>query len=165
MGAPPGPKPAPTADKVARGNPGKRALNKNEAEPHKLSILPPAPEYIGEFGAREWNRVGPILVKHGLLTEVDMQVFEAYCLNVQLMIDARDEIKKNGMLVMGARGRVRNPAIAAFSAASTAIRGFASEFGLSPSARSRIKLPGDDTDLLGGVMGDDDAPDDFQQGL
>lgn len=165
MGGVPGPRPAPTADKELRGNPGKRPLNKNEAKPHKLTELPEPPDYIGDYGAREWNRVGPELIKLGLMSTVDLQVFEAYCLNVQLMVDARKAIADKGMLVNGARGKVRNPAIAAFASASTAIRGFASEFGLSPSARSRIKLPTDSDDILAGLMGDDDTPDDFTQGV
>ena len=156
--------PIPTAIKELRGNPGKRALNDAEPEPDKLMKLPEPPSYIGEYGAREWNRVGPILIKLGLLTEADMQVFEAYCLNVQLMVDARNEIEEKGMLVTGARGKVRNPAIAAFSAASTAVRGFAAEFGLTPSARSRIKLPTSDDNPLAGLMGDD-GPDDFTRGV
>lgn len=157
--------PIPTAIKELRGNPGKRALNDAEPEPDKLKKLPKADEeLLGEFGAREWNRVGPILLKLGLLTEADLQVFEAYCLNVQLMVDARNEIKDKGMLVTGARGKVRNPAIAAFSAASTAVRGFAAEFGLTPSARSRIKMPASDVDPLQGLMAGDE-PDDFTRGV
>jgi P27 family predicted phage terminase small subunit len=124
--------------------------------------MPPPPSYLGTYGTKEWLRTGPKLVKAKLLNETDRPAFEAYCLNIDLMIDARIDIKDNGMQVLGHRGYVRNPAIAAFGQASTAIRGFVSEFGLSPSARSRIRIPTEDTDILKELMGDD-GPDDFTE--
>jgi P27 family predicted phage terminase small subunit len=158
-----GRKSVPTAEKILRGNPGKRPLNDSEAMPQELGTLPPAPDYIGEYGGREWNRIGQQLIDLHLLTSIDLQVFEAYCLNVELMVRARESIQDNGMTVQGSRGPVRNPAIAAFGQATTAIRSLASEFGLSPSARSRIKLPTDDEETLAGLMGDVDTADDFDQ--
>lgn len=161
------PTPLPTAVHIARGNPGhkKKADLDLDREPNTKPILklPPAPEYLGEYGAREWYRSGPLLIENKLLHEGDLQVFEAYCLNVELMVQSQFAIKRDGMFPLGARGRVRNPAIAAFGQASTAIRGFAAEFGLTPAARSRIKLQPDDTDFLGDLGSGDE--DDFSQGV
>lgn len=164
MGRPPGPAPLSTEDKEARGNPGQRRLP-TEAERPATKLLfkmPPPPAYLGEYGTKEWNRTGPELVRMKMLGPSDLPAFESYCMNIQLMIDARLDIANNGMTVIGHRGRVRNPAIAAFGQASTAIRGFVSEFGLSPSARSRIRVPSDDVDIIKELMGDD-APDDFNE--
>ena len=157
------PKPLALEDKIARGNPGKQNLHKDLAPKQEILFeMPPPPDYLGEYGTKEWNRTGPQLVRMKMLGESDLPAFEAYCMNIQLMIDARLDIAQNGMTVIGHRGRVRNPAIAAFGQASTAIRGFVSEFGLSPSARSRIRIPKDDNDVLSLLMGDD-APDDFDE--
>lgn len=155
-----GRKPLALQDKIDRGNPGKRALHKETAP--KVDILfelPPAPNYLGTYGEKEWNRTGPKLVAAKMLAESDLPAFEAYCLNIDLMIESRLDIKENGMMVMGHRGWVRNPAIAAFGQASTAIRGFVSEFGLSPSARSRIRIPKDDQDVLGILLEGDEGED------
>lgn len=159
-------KPLSIEDKELRGNPGKRALPpKNERVLNdKLFEMPTAPDYLGDYGIKEWNRTGPKLVKAGMLNETDLPAFEAYCLNIELMIQARLDIRENGMQVLGHRGYVRNPAIAAFGQASTAIRGFVGEFGLSPSARSRIRIPTDDVDIMSELMGDD-GPDDFNEGI
>jgi P27 family predicted phage terminase small subunit len=164
MGRPSGPAPLSIEDKEARGNPGKRKLPSPAERPlnDRLFEMPPPPSYLGTYGTKEWLRTGPKLVKAKLLNETDLPAFEAYCLNIDLMIDARIDIKDNGMQVLGHRGYVRNPAIAAFGQASTAIRGFVSEFGLSPSARSRIRIPTEDTDILKELMGDD-GPDDFTE--
>lgn len=161
-----GRKPLSVEDKELRGNPGKTNLHKDTAPKLELLFeLPPAPEYLGEYGTREWNRTGPKLVAAKMLMESDMPAFEAYCLNIELMIQARLDIKDNGMTIIGHRGRVRNPAIAAFGQASTAIRGFVSEFGLSPSARSRIRIPKDDEDVFGLLGLNDEDTDDFEGGI
>lgn len=154
------PKPLSVEDKELRGNPGKRNLHKDTApKTDRLFELPPSPSYLGEYGTKEWNRTGPKLVDAKMLHETDLPAFEAYCMNIELMIQARFSIRDDGMMVMGHRGWVRNPAIAAFGQASTAIRGFISEFGLSPSARSRIRIPKDDEDVLSLLV--DDEADDF----
>lgn len=162
---PTGRKPLATEDKIARGNPGKRAINDDSPKMERLFELPKAPDYLGEFGIKEWNRTGPLLVEAKMLTESDLPAFQAYCMNIDLLIQAQLDIQANGMQVMGHRGWVRNPAIAAFGQASTAIRGFVAEFGLSPSARSRIKIPKDDQDVLKLMMSDDDGTDEFGEEL
>lgn len=166
MSRPPGPAPLSVEDKEARGNPGKANLHKDKLP--KLEVLfelPPAPQYLGKYGMKEWDRTGPLLVAAKMLTESDLPAFQAYCMNIDLLINAQLDIQANGMQVMGHRGWVRNPAIAAFGQASTAIRGFVSEFGLSPSARSRIRIPKDDQDVLGLLMGDDNDGEDFGEEL
>ncbi len=156
-----GPRPEPTAIKEMKGNPGKRALNDAEPQPSKVFSLPVPPESLGDAGTRLWKELGAELVRTGLLTFADLPMFEALCLNYDLMLAARVEIAQKGMLVHGARGKVRNPAIAAFSAATSAIKTLGAEFGMSPSARSRIKVPDGDDGLLAGLLGgnDDDLPD------
>ncbi len=156
-----GPAPEPTVIKQMKGNPGKRALNDSEPQPSKVFQLPEPPESLGDAGERLWTELGPELIRSGLLTFADLPMFEALCLNYDLMLAARVEIAEKGMLVHGARGKVRNPAIAAFSAATSAIKTLGAEFGMSPSARSRIKLPEGDDGLLAGLLGgegDDDLP-------
>lgn len=143
-------------DKIARGNPGKKPLHEDKVPKQEMLFeMPPPPPYLGEYGTKEWLRTGPQLVRMKMLGESDLPAFESYCMNIELMIQARLDIAENGMTVIGHRGRVRNPAIAAFGQASTAIRGFVSEFGLSPSARSRIRIPKDDVDVLQLMLGDE----------
>lgn len=139
------------------GNPGKRALPKpgEEPEPAAVEELPPPPEWLGDFGVKEWERVGPALIGLRLLTETDLLTFAAYCANVDLMIESMLDIQKNGTTIRGARGDVRNPALASFAQAVTALRALACEFGMTPSSRARMKLPGDDGESLSDLMGDD----------
>ncbi len=152
-----GPPPIPTEVKRLMGNPGKRRLPKpgEEPEPDHVSELPEPPEWLGSYGAAEWRRAGPILMKIRLLTESDLLAFGAYCANVDLMIESKFDIEKNGATITGQRGgSVRNPALASFSQAVTALRALATEFGMTPSSRARMRLPGDDGESLDDLMSD-----------
>lgn len=156
-----GRRPLPTEVKRLMGNPGRRKLPKpgEEPTPEVVSSLPPSPDWLGEYGAKEWERVGPILIEQRLLTESDLYTFGAYCANVDLMVESKLDIKKNGHVIAGARGEVRNPALAAFSQAVTSLRALATEFGMTPSSRARMRLPGDDGESLSDLMADDSAED------
>jgi phage terminase small subunit len=73
-----GPKPQPTALKIERGNPGKRALNPDEPE------LPPpavttAPAELTGVALDEWNLQVDVLIERGVLTSADMFAFRQYC--------------------------------------------------------------------------------------
>jgi P27 family predicted phage terminase small subunit len=143
------------------GNPGKRRLPKEgeEPEPEAIDALPEPPDWLGQYGRKEWERVGPALMDMRLLTEADLLAFCAYCANVDLMIESKNDIDKNGATILGARGYVRNPALASFAQAVTALRALATEFGMTPSSRARMRLPGDDGESLADLMGDDSTED------
>lgn len=151
-----GRKPTATAEKKLYGNPGKRALNNAEPEPDKLTELPEPPEWLGEHGREAWERNGPILLGMTLLTTADLDLFATLCQNIDIMINSSLDVKKNGYTVMGQRGWTRNPALASFAAASSAIKSLASEFGMTPSSRAKIKLPEDDDGWSIDNLGDAD---------
>lgn len=155
----PSPRPIPTALKRLRGNPGRRPLNDDEPQPAELVALGDPPDFLGPYGIEEWRRAGPVLIDLGLLTEADLMVFTTYCMNVNILIEAQHDIERNGMTIDGARGPVRNPALATFAAATTALRSLAAEFGMTPSSRSRMRMPGDERESLEDLLGGDEGED------
>lgn len=136
-----GRKPLATADKKLRGNPGKAKLNDQEPEPELVTEMPAPPDFLGKYAVESWNKNGPVLIELGLLTESDMELFASLCQAFHVLVEASLEINEKGMTIIGARGRVRNPALATFAAAQTQHRALSAEFGMSPSSRSRIKVP------------------------
>lgn len=148
---PEGRKPVPTELHKLRGNPSKKHLPgaKEEPQPEISSECPIAPDWLGPYARKEWDRVAPYLWKNGLLTEADETALASYCQNVDLMVAATMDINEKGYTVMGQRGPVRNPALASFAQATTAMRAMATEFGMTPSSRSRIRLPNDPGTSLG----------------
>lgn len=72
-----GRKPTPTAIKELEGNPGKRPLNAKEPKPVKKA--PACPKWLEPEAKKEWRRLSKQLEQLGVLTELDMASFAAYC--------------------------------------------------------------------------------------
>ena len=135
-------RPIPTALKVLEGNRGHRPLP--EGEPKPENILLECPEYLqaDEIAYSEWNRLIPELYKLGLLTTVDQTVLELYCSQYSIYRKALKTISDKGLITNNIRqGDKANPSVAIAREAAKTIKAIAIEFGLTPSARSRIKLP------------------------
>lgn len=138
----PGPPPKPTRIKELNGNPGQRPLNKDEPKPRQGAPKPP-PHLTGEALA-EWGRIVPELDRIGLLTKVDRAYLIAYCEAWATFDEARQQISRDGILVPGRGGMVRNPAAFVMKDAADMMLKFGSRFGLSPSDRTRLSVESDD---------------------
>jgi P27 family predicted phage terminase small subunit len=142
-----GPKPIPTQLKVLRGNPGHQVLNLHEPKPAKPPEIPDPPIFLMDYAADEWREVAAELYRLGLLTIVDGKVLAAYCQAYGRWRKAEEALARmaendpvtGAMMIRTHNGNhVQNPVlITAQKAAKDMVR-FASEFGFSPAARSRI---------------------------
>lgn len=139
-----GRRPTPTALKRLAGNPGKRALN--ESEPQFAPGRPPCPAHLVGEARTEWSRVTRLLVEAGLLTKADRAALAAYCeawatwvLAVEMLAKPKEEgggmvtITENGYPMLSAWWTVSQQA-------AKSMRSFLVEFGLTPAARSRMKV-------------------------
>ena len=135
-----GRKPTPTALTVLHG--GKP---KNSREPKPRQRAPQPPEWLSDEAKEEWGRIVPQLTKLGLLTNLDGAALTVYCEAWSRYVEATKEVSRTGALVMGPRNSfVRNPAALVAKDAEVTLRAFCTEFGLTPSARSRMTVPGGD---------------------
>ena len=98
-----GRKPAPTALKILRGNPGRRPLNRREPAPARATDLSPPPELTG-VAAEEWRRLAPKLSRLGLLTEIDDRALIGYCVTWARWLEAEAHLRDHGMVPKGKRG-------------------------------------------------------------
>lgn len=128
-----GPKPEPTQLKILKGNPGKRPLNKSEPQPAPIKAPKGVrvPATLNVDGKRLWNYLYPKLVSINLLTELDLSAFEAMCTDYGEWKEILRKIKKEGRT----KDLVRD-----VKYYETAFRQWSAEFGLSPSARSKMNL-------------------------
>ena len=154
-----GRKPKPTAMKVLEGNPGKRPLNL--AEPHPEKKLPDCPDWLEDEAKAEWERLAVPLYNLGLLTELDMAAFASYCQAYARWKEAEEFISQHGSIVKTKTGFWQQvPQVYIARANQAMMLKAAAEFGLTPSARSRIIAGNtkaedavDDMEaLLGGVL-------------
>ena len=135
-----GAKPKPTLLKILEGNPGKRPLNADEPKPQLVTTMK-APRNLGKVARREWARVARELMRMQLLTEVDTTALAAYCQSYERWIQAEAEIAQSGLVVETVTGRrIANPAIAVANRSMELMHRFLVEFGMTPSARTRIRV-------------------------
>lgn len=134
-----GPAPKPTRLRLIEGNPSKRPLNRNEPKPRP--VRPPCPRWLNAEAHREWRRIVPELEVLGLLTMVDRAVLAGYCQAYARWRQAEEAIERYGMIGKTESGYVHQlPYVSIAQKSLQLMKNLASEFGLTPAARSRISL-------------------------
>lgn len=153
-----GRKPKPTAVKKLEGNPGKRKLNTREPMPDKG--MPDCPKWLLPDAKEEWNRLCEKLNQMGVLTDIDRAAFAAYCQSYARWKEAQEHINSEGATYETEKGMQRpNPYVAICNTEQRLMMSAASEFGLTPSARSRIMAASsvnkNDVDEMEALLGGD----------
>ncbi len=139
-----GPPPTPTRIKMLRGNPGKRPLNYREPQPEKNA--PRRPVWLSADAKRAWKRLVPQLKRMRLLTAADGDALVAYCQTWSRWKRAEEFLEKHGDVypIRDEVGRVRCmqqfPQVAISRNLAQLLKAYQQEFGLTPSARTRIEV-------------------------
>ena len=143
-----GRKPLPTHLKVVTGNPGGRPLN--HAEPRPELVAPTPPKHLAGEALKEWKRISPQLLELGLLTRVDRAALAMYCTQYARYVRAELEMERQYKLYLAApeaglieatpQGyRMQSVWLQISNKAQEQCLKFLTEFGMSPSARSRVQ--------------------------
>jgi P27 family predicted phage terminase small subunit len=137
-----GKRPEPTVLKIAKGNPGKRALNENEPRPPADEIAPP--DWVVGKSREKWDELIPKLVAMGVMTNADIDTIARYCTMHEQYLKYLDQVRR-GLDVLVMRddaGRVKymqsTPAATMMTKLAASMLRIEQEFGLTPSARSQI---------------------------
>ena len=159
-----GPAPKPSVLKDARGKRGA-----NLADNIKPDVaIPECPNFVCETGRREWARITPYLMKLGLISHLDMAALALYCQTFGRYADLETGFEEN---IRRIQQKVSCPYTEAVqlafidvtpngykqvSALASTIRGlreeclrYLAQFGLSPSARTRVPIDLKQLDLPG----------------
>ena len=89
--------------------------------------VPEKPDWLNKFAAAEWDRLVPLLMDYGILSDVDGAALAVYC-------ELYSEFKESRI----------NPKLVFHAAKFTALRAAYTDLGLSPIART--KIPGSKKD-------------------
>lgn len=132
-----GRKPHPTALKLVNGNPGRRPLNENEP------VVPPAstrvPSWLNAEAAEHWPAIAKQLKAAGLLGQIDTHALGLYCEAFARWKHATDQVAKYGPVVKAPSGfPVQSPYLAIANRAHDQLVKLLTEFGMTPSSRSRV---------------------------
>lgn len=135
-----GRKPKPTALKMAEGNPGKRALNRNEPQPD--GRMPICPSHLSAPAKTEWKRIAKALHAAGLLTVVDRGALAAYCQCYGRWVEAEQRLAETPALIKAPSGYVQqSPWLGVVNKQMELMGRYMAELGITPASRSRIALP------------------------
>jgi P27 family predicted phage terminase small subunit len=154
----PGPPPQPINLRILRGNPGKRPI-KPEPQPERPAEPPEPPPFLAGYACDEWYRVAGELHRLKLLTILDISSLAAYCTAYARWRTAAEALAKMEKLNPVAAlmiKRAQNPLVRIAGRAAADMVKYASQFGFTPIARSRIAAgpfnqpPGKFDGLLGG---------------
>lgn len=144
-----GRKPKPVARKLAAGNPGKRALNRNEPRYGELRDIDP-PDWLDGHGRALWELLAPQLCAQRVLKLTDVQNLESYCAAYARFRAGERAIAQYGIVIPDESGKLlKNPAATIINEALRQMATFGSLLGLDPSSRQR---------LLGAAPTDSDNP-------
>ncbi|HWE03160.1 MAG TPA: phage terminase small subunit P27 family [Tepidisphaeraceae bacterium] len=135
-----GRKPLPTEVRRLQGNPQHRPLNENEPTPAKG--YPACPTHISGEARNEWDRITDELDGMGLLTTADRTVIALYCQSWQRWIKAETKVMEMGEIVGAPKTKtpMQNPWLSIANKAHEQCHKMLVELGLTPSARSKIKI-------------------------
>ncbi|RST58602.1 phage terminase small subunit P27 family [Siminovitchia terrae] len=149
----------PTPAKPARlqllqGNPAKKNVTElkrraEREEKMKMSaehVIPPS--WLDKTAQKEFKRLATLLLSVELINDADVGHLALYCDAYSQYLSYKRQIKSKGMWVDGKP----NPFILRMKDAAAQMRSFATDLGLSPSARARLAI---------NLEGDDDDDDDF----
>lgn len=130
--------------KEMAGNPGKRALNKNEAKPKGQAIAPKTlPPAAKKIFTRIVGQMPP-----GVITAADEAIVTSLAWAIMQRDSAMSLMQHEDTLVMGSKGQTAlNPLLLHINKQTEIIKGLAARLGLDPISRSQIHVgdaPADD---------------------
>ena len=125
--------------KKLTGNAGHRPIKDDEVDaPVKI---PKCPEGLGNVGIQEWKRVTVLMSNLGFASELDLVLIFSYCQAWEEYIEASKEVTTTGKVLETVKGyRYQNPNFSIMKQAREAAFRYAKELGLTPIARSKIRI-------------------------
>ena len=122
---------------------GTRASALNDREPAPPPEIPACPEFLDTAAREEWDRTSLILANMGLLTLADRSALAAYCVAYSRWVQAEQQVARFGTIVKSPEKGfpMKSPYLTVADQALETMRKLMVEFGLTPSSRSRIRVP------------------------
>jgi P27 family predicted phage terminase small subunit len=113
-----------------------------EAEPIPPKALPRCPDHLSKVARKEWRRLATPLYRMGVLSVTDRAALAAYCQAWARWVEAEEHLAKGPSLIKTPSGYVQQSPWLTVANKQLEIMGrFMAELGLSPSARTRLRLP------------------------
>lgn len=142
------PKPRPAALKLVEGRGAGRDSGgrKVKTPPTFRRVAPVPPEWLSAKAQAEWDRVLPELTRLDLTKDLDAAALAAYCTTWAMYADVVGLVEEQGYTVTncgkdGYEQHAPNPNVATAIKLGAQLRAWCAEFGLTPSAESKLAKP------------------------
>ena len=133
----------PTALKILQGNPGKRALPKNE--PVAEVCAPRAPAHLSPEAKQHWPKVVKHLAAAKIMTRLDVDALAMYCESYAKWILAHEHLSTEGMITISPNGYpVQSAWLQIANKSFEQMAKMLGEFGMTPSSRAGVQKVPDD---------------------
>lgn len=134
-----GRKPLPSIIKKLRGT--DQPCRMNEKEPQPAPLPPDPPEHLSDRARGYWTEIFNLLANVGVLSEMDADSLVLYCENKAKWMEATDQINKEGYVITTPNGFLaQSPWLQVQNKAFDQMFKLLTEFGMTPSSRTRIKI-------------------------
>lgn len=134
-------RPKPTHLKLLQGNPGEHLDRLNTDEPQPEPKIPAPPPHLKGVALEAWHHYAPMLARNRMISEVDGIGLAAICQAYARWAEAESYLERQGLVLIGASGiPFQNPYLGIANRALDQIRAFLIEFGMTPAARSRVRM-------------------------
>ena len=148
-----GPKPLPKNVHVLNGNPSKlprNALFDDCIRPR--TEIPTPPDHLSPEALEEWNRISGELEALGLISQIDRAALSVYCQAYGRWVQCEKkltELGEKGMVETTPSGyKQQGTWLQISNRAVEQMKSFLVEFGMTPSARSRVTPSSPQGDLF-----------------
>lgn len=101
---------------------------------------PEIPRSLTKIALAEWNRVAPLLLKLGTLTDADGDALATYCETIERYKKCQAQLDREGMTVATTQGTSAHPLLLEMRTCQRFMRDFENDYGMRHLARLRIKL-------------------------
>lgn len=134
-----GRKPLPTQLKLVKGT--ARPHRMNPAEPRPTVSVPVPPGHLDNAAAAKFTQMAELLARHAVMTELDAGALARYVVIWRRWLEAEQEVNRRGPVVKTSNDNIiQNPFLAVANKCLAQMAQIESEFGLTPSSRSRIRM-------------------------
>ena len=142
-----GRKKIPTRIKEIQGTLKPERKLENEMQVSLVQQVPNPPAWLTEIGKEEWNKICHELFNKNMLHQIDLRLIEAYCNAMSLHIETEMMLRDKGRIQVfkNPDGSIKHTQSVPYQkiandALDRALK-IATQFGLTPSARSSIQQP------------------------
>ena len=134
-----GRKALPDGLKLVKGTLRNHRVNKDAPAPEKGATK--APEFLSPIAAEEFERKAEGLARLNVYTEWDDSALAAYAEAYARWRDATAKLQKTSLIIKTEKGNIiQNPLVGIANKAAEMMHRYLTEFGLTPSSRTRIKV-------------------------